>query len=160
MSTDLDTLDLKILALLQRDASLTTRELAERAGVSLSPCWRHIQHLRDEGYIRSSIAVVDRHKLGFLVLVFAQVKIGRLTQAAHENLVKEIVRTPEILECYTILGETGLMLKVVAPSVDAYEKVLLSRIACLPGVQDVRSTVTLLDIKSTTAVPLNERRLR
>ena len=83
MPPDLDAIDMKILTLLQQDASLSTAELAERVGVSQSPCWRRIQRLREEGYIKATVAIVDRQKLGYMMQIFAQVKMSRLTQ---ENL--------------------------------------------------------------------------
>jgi len=160
VSAELDGLDLKILALLQRDASLSTQALADRVGVSLSPCWRHVQRLREQGFIKCTVALTDRQKLGFKLLVFARVKIGQLSDEASAELFQSIRRIREVLECHTVLGEMELMLKIVATSVEDYERVLQSEIARLPAVLDVRSTVTLLEIKNTTAVPLHARKLR
>jgi len=160
MPSDLDAIDLKILTLLQQDASLSTADLAERVGVSQSPCWRRIQRLREEGYIKSTVAIVDRQKLGFMMQIFAQIKITRLTDEARAELVRQINSIPEILECYTVFGEMDVMMKIVAPDVIWYQEFLFSVIMKLPGVQDVRSIVTLLETKSTTAIPLKARKFR
>jgi Lrp/AsnC family transcriptional regulator len=160
MPSDLDAIDLKILTLLQQDASLSTADLAERVGVSQSPCWRRIQRLREEGYIKSTVAIVDRQKLGFMMQIFAQIKMSRLTDEARAELVREINDIPEILECYTVFGEMDVMMKVVAPDVIWYQEFVFSVIMKLPGVQDVRSIVTLLETKSTTAIPLKARKFR
>jgi Lrp/AsnC family transcriptional regulator len=160
MPSDLDAIDLKILTLLQQDASLSTADLAERVGVSQSPCWRRIQRLREEGYIKSTVAIVDRQKLGFMMQIFAQIKMTRLTDEARAELVREINDIPEILECYTVFGEMDVMMKIVAPDVIWYQEFVFSVIMKLPGVQDVRSIVTLLETKSTTAIPLKARKFR
>ena len=160
MPSELDTIDLKILALLQQDASLSTSDVAERVGVSQSPCWRRIQRLRDEGYIKSTVVIVDRVKLGYMMQIFAQVKMTRLTDEARADLVKQINHIPEILECYTVFGEMDVMMKVVAPDVLWYQEFVFSVLMKLPGVQDVRSIVTLLETKHTTAIPLKARKFR
>ena len=160
MPAEIDAIDLKILALLQQDASLSTGDVAERVGVSQSPCWRRIQRLRDEGYIKSTVAIVDRAKLGYMMQIFAQVKMSRLTDEARADLVKQINNIPEILECYTVFGEMDVMMKVVAPDVLWYQEFVFSVLMKLPGVQDVRSIVTLLETKNTTAIPLKARKFR
>ena len=160
MPPEVDSIDLKILALLQQDASLSTAELAERVGVSQSPCWRRIQRLREEGYIKATVAILDRHKLGFQIQIFAQAKILRLSEQDRAEFVRQIDNIPEIVECYTVFGEMDVMMKVIAPDVLWYQEFIFSVLMKLPGVQDVRSIVTLLEAKSTTAIPLKTRRLR
>jgi Lrp/AsnC family transcriptional regulator len=160
MPSELDTIDLKILTLLQQDSSLSTGDVADRVGVSQSPCWRRIQRLRDEGYIKSTVVIVDRVKLGYMMQIFAQVKMTRLTDEARADLVKQINNIPEILECYTVFGEMDVMMKVVAPDVLWYQEFVFSVLMKLPGVQDVRSIVTLLETKNTTAIPLKARKFR
>jgi Lrp/AsnC family transcriptional regulator len=160
MSPDLDTIDIKILALLQQDASLSTAEVAERVGVSQSPCWRRIHRLREEGYIKSTVVILDRQKLGFTLQIFAQLKMSRLKEEERADLMRQIQSIPEILEFYTVFGEMDAMLKIVAPDVVWYQEFVFSVIMKLPGVKDVRSIVTLLETKSTTAVPLKPRKFK
>jgi Lrp/AsnC family transcriptional regulator len=156
----LDTVDLKLLGLFQRDASLSTAELAGRVGISQSPCWRRLQRLRDEGYIKAVVAIADRHKLGFSMQIFAQLKMARLTADERAELLRLIDSIPEILECCPILGEMDLMLKVIVPDVLWYQDFLVSVIMKLPGVKDVHSIVTLAEIKNTTVIPLHPRTLK
>ncbi|WP_129775315.1 Lrp/AsnC family transcriptional regulator [Peristeroidobacter soli] len=160
MPSELDTIDLKILNLMQQDASLSTAELAERVGLSQSPCWRRIQRMREEGYIKSQVVIVDRLKLGYHMQMFAQVKMTRLSESERADFVRQIQGIPEILECYTVFGEMDVMLKVIAPDVMWYQEFIFSTLLKLPGVVDVRSIVTLVEMKSTTAVPLKTRKPR
>jgi Lrp/AsnC family transcriptional regulator len=157
---ELDNIDIKILDHLQKDASLSTADLAERVGLSQSPCWRRIQRMRDEGIIQSQVAILDRQKLGFHMQIFALVKMTTLTEEKRAEFVKAVANTPEILECYTVFGEMDVMLKVLAPDVNWYQDFIFATILKLPGVIDVRSTVTLQQTKCTTAIPLQLRRMR
>jgi Lrp/AsnC family transcriptional regulator len=154
---DLDAIDLRILEHLQRDASLSTAELAEKIGLSQSPCWRRIQRLRDEGYIKQQVALLDRGKLGLDMQIFAQLKVARLDDQERAAFERAINSTPEIVECYSIFGELDLMIKVVAPDVRWYQDFVFSTLMKLPGVEDVRSVMTLSELKYTTAMPLPRR---
>ncbi|MFL5296636.1 MAG: Lrp/AsnC family transcriptional regulator [Phenylobacterium sp.] len=160
MPASLDAIDIKILELMQRDASLSTADLAERVGLSQSPCWRRIQRLREEGYIKAIVAIVDAEKLGFHMQIFAQVKMTTLTDDDRAAFYKAIHNIPEILECWTLFGEMDAMLKVMAPDVRWFQEFVFNVILKLPGVTDVRSIVTLSASKSTTAIPLRARQFR
>lgn len=155
MPADIDVVDLKILGVLQRDASLSTAEVAERVGLSQAPCWRRIQRLRDAGYIRATVILLDRHKLGFNLQIFAQLKMSRLNDTARAELLRQIDSIPEILECYTVLGEIDMVMKVVVPDILWYQEFLVTVIMKLPGVRDVHSIVTLSEKKNTTVIPAN-----
>lgn len=158
MPAELDPIDIKILALLQQDASLSTSDLAERVGLSQSPCWRRIQRMRDEGFIKANVVLLDPEKLGYQMKIFAQVKIGRLSDEQREEFFRKIQNIPEILECYTVFGEMDTLLKVLAPDVKWYQEFIFSTLMKLPGVEDIRSIVTLSEAKNTTAVPLVARK--
>ena len=160
MSSELDAIDTKILELMQRDASLSTAELAERVGLSQSPCWRRIQRLREEGYIKAQVVIVDRQKLGFKMQIFAQVKMTTLTEPERGAFYKAINSIPEIQDCWTVFGEMDVMMKILAPDVSWYQDFIFSVLLKLPGVVDVRSIVTLGSQKSTMAVPLVARQFR
>jgi Lrp/AsnC family transcriptional regulator len=139
---------------------MSTAELAEKVGVSQSPCWRRIQRLREEGFIKSTVALVDRVKLGLHMQIFAQVKMSRLSDGERAEFIRAVDNVPEILECYTIFGEMDVLMKVLAPDVMWYQEFIFSTIMKLPGVQDVRSIVTLAEMKNATAIPLKVRKLR
>jgi Lrp/AsnC family transcriptional regulator len=160
MPATLDAIDIKILDLMQRDASLSTAELAERVGLSQSPCWRRIQRLREDGYIKAVVAIIDHQLLGFHMQIFAQVKMTTLSDEDRAAFHKAINNVPEILECWTVFGEMDAMLKVLAPDVTWYQDFIFNVILKLPGVIDVRSIVTLAESKSTTAIPLRARQFR
>jgi Lrp/AsnC family transcriptional regulator len=160
MPVSLDAIDIKILDLMQRDASLSTAELAERVGLSQSPCWRRIQRLREEGYIKGVVAIVDPKLMGFNMQIFAQVKMTTLTDDERANFHRAINAIPEILDCWTVFGEMDAMLRVLAPDVTWYQDFIFNVILKLPGVIDVRSIVTLTESKSTTAIPLRARQFR
>jgi Lrp/AsnC family transcriptional regulator len=156
----LDAIDIKILDVMQRDASLSSAELAERVGLSQSPCWRRIQRLKEAGYIKGVVAIVDQELLGFPMQIFAQLKMTTLSEADRAAFHRAIHAVPEIVECWTVFGEMDLMLKVLAPTVGWYQDFIFAVLLKLPGVVDVRSIVTLGQQKSTTAVPLNARQFR
>lgn len=154
MTEELSIFDIKILDQLQKDASLSTVELAEVVGLSQSPCWRRLQRLKDDGYIKKQVAILDREKLGYGLHIFAFVKVSRLSPKERETFKTKIEATPEILECYTIFGEMDLLLKIQAKSMNWYQQFLMDFLMNLPGVENVNSTATLGEIKSTTAIPI------
>jgi Lrp/AsnC family transcriptional regulator len=154
MAEELTRLDIKILEQIQEDASLSTTELAERVGLSQSPCWRRLQRLRDEGYIQGQVALLNRRKFGESLYVFATLKMATLTEDQRAEFARKIAATPEIMECHTIFGERDVMLKVIAKSLDWYQRFIFNVILKMPGVQDIQSIVALSEIKNTTAIPV------
>ena len=152
--TDLDPFEKKILRELQQDASLTTADLAERVGLSATPCWRRINRLEQDGYIRARVALVDRRKVGLNAHIFAQVKLNAHGRANLDEFGAAIQGFPEVLDCFVLMGSTDFMLRIVAKDIDAYEKFFFDRLSKLPGVQEINSTVALSEIKSTTALPI------
>ncbi len=154
MSDELSKVDLRILEQLQRDCSLSSGELAEKVGLSQSPCWRRLQRLKEDGYIRRQVALVDPAKFGPVIYIFAFLRMATLTETQREDFIRKVELTPEILECHAIFGEMDIMIKVIAPSMDWYQNFMFKTLLKLPGVQNVQSTVTLTELKSTTAIPL------
>lgn len=152
---DLDRYERKILQLLQEDASLSTAAIAERVGLSASPCWRRIDRLEREGFIRRRVALLDRQKVGLNAHIFAQVKLNAHGRANLDEFTAAIRELPEVLECYVLMGQVDFMLRIVAPDIEAYERFFFDRLSQLPGVQEVNSTVALSEIKATTALPLD-----
>ncbi|MFN4184907.1 MAG: Lrp/AsnC family transcriptional regulator, partial [Hyphomonas sp.] len=94
MSEELSVFDIKILEQLQKDCSVSTVELADIVGLSQSPCWRRLQRLKDEGYIRQQVAILDREKLGYGLHIFAYVKVARLSEKDREVFLRKIQNTP------------------------------------------------------------------
>jgi len=133
---------------------MSTTDLAVRVGLSQSPCWRRLQRLKDEGYIKRQVAILDRSKLGSSLYIFAYLKMATLTEKERAEFVRNIQLIPEIVECHTVFGEMDIVLKVIARSLEWYQKFIFDTILKLPGVQDIQSTVTLVELKSTTEIPL------
>lgn len=152
--TSLDEFEKKILRELQRDASLTTAQIAERVGLSSSPCWRRIDRLEREGYIKSRVAVLDRRKIGLNAHIFAQIKLNAHGRANLDEFSAAIRSFPEVLDAYVLMGTTDFMLRIVAKDIDAYEKFFFEKLSKLTGVQEIQSTVALSEIKSTNELPI------
>jgi len=152
--TDLDPYERKILRELQADASLTTAGVAERVGLSASPCWRRIDRLEREGFIRRRVALVDRRKVGLNAQIFAQVKLNAHGRANLDEFSEAIRGFPEVLDAYVLMGPMDFMLRIVAKDIDAYERFFFDQLSRLPGVQEINSTVALSEIKSTSELPI------
>jgi Lrp/AsnC family transcriptional regulator len=159
MEDELSDFDLKILDQLQNDCSLSSVELAERVGLSQSPCWRRLQRLRDAGYIQKQVAILDRSKFAPIPYIFAYLKMDVLTDAERADFIRKINLIPEIVECHTVFGEMDIMIKVMVYSMDWYQSFVFNTLTKLPGVTGVESTVTLGELKSTTAIPIRKMKL-
>ncbi|WP_313439420.1 Lrp/AsnC family transcriptional regulator [Novosphingobium sp.] len=152
--SDLDPYERKILRELQRDASQTTAQIAERVGLSSSPCWRRIDRLEREGFIKRRVALVDRKKVGLDAHVFAQVKLNAHGRANLDEFSAKIREFPEVLDCYVLMGSVDFLIRVVAADIEAYEKFFFEKLSQLPGVQELNSIVALSEIKATTELPI------
>lgn len=152
--TDMDPFEIKILRELQRDANQTTAQVAERVGLSVSPCWRRIDRLERDGFIKKRVAIIDRRKVGLNAHVFAQVKLNAHGRANLDEFSAAIRGFPEVLDAYVLMGTTDFMLRIVARDIDAYESFFFDQLSKLPGVQEINSTVALSEIKATTELPL------
>lgn len=151
---DLDNFDRRILALLQQDVSLSTAAVAEAVGLSASPCWRRIDRLERDGFIKQRVALVDRTKVGLKAQIFAQVKLNAHGRANLDQFAVAIRDIPEVLECHVLMGSVDFMLRIVAADIESYERLFFERLSQLPGVQEINSTVALSEIKYTTALPV------
>ena len=150
----IDSWDRHILAVLQEDSALSMAELAERVGLSQSPCWRRVQRLRAEGIIRAEVALVDRGKVGLKTQIFAQVKLSAQGRQHLDEFSEAIRRFPEVLECWVLMGPVDFLLRIVAPDVESYERFFFERLSRVPGIQEITSTVALSEIKATTVLPV------
>jgi Lrp/AsnC family transcriptional regulator len=151
----LDRYEKRILALLQDDASLSVAAVAEKIGLSSSPCWRRIDRLEREGFIKRKVALVDRKKVGLNAQIFAQIKLNAHGRANLDEFAAAIRAFPEVLECYVLMGSVDFLIRIVTTDIEAYERFIFDRLSQLPGVQEVNSTVALSEIKATTALPIH-----
>ena len=155
MHSDLDAYDRRILELLQEDASLSSAQIAERVGLSQSPCWRRIQRLKEEGVIRGQVTLLDRKKVGLNTQIFAEVKLNAHGRSNFTEFTDAIRGVPEVLECYVLMGSVDFLLRIVTPDIEAYERFFFEKLSNVPGIQEVNSIVALSEIKSTTSLPLS-----
>jgi len=149
----LDPTDRRILAALQRDATLSIGALADIVGLSSTPCWKRVKRLEDEGILRARVALVDREKLGLGVTVFVAIRTAAHDEAWLETFAEGVRRIPEIVEFYRMSGEVDYLLKVVCADIADYDRIYkqLIRVAKL---HDVSSSFAMEQIKYTTEVPL------
>ncbi|MCB1483899.1 MAG: Lrp/AsnC family transcriptional regulator [Hyphomicrobium sp.] len=152
--TNLDAIDRKILSLLQDDCRLTMQEIAERVGLSASPCHRRIKIMEEAGIIRRYIALVDQRKVGLPVSVFVSIKLERQREKDLEAFSKAISRWPEVLECYLMTGHRDYLLRVVVEDLTAYETFLKHKLTLVPGVASIESSFALDQIKYSIALPM------
>ena len=149
----LDDKDRKILDLLQTDALTPVAELANQVGLSTTPCWRRIQKLEEDGFIRKRVALLDRTKLNVGVTVFVAVKATRHSANWLDAFRAILDSVPEVVEAYRLSGDIDYLLKIVVPSIAAYDAVY-KRLIELVEFADVSSSFAMEDMKFTTALPL------
>ena len=149
----LDLKDRRILIELQRDSRLTMQELGDRVGMSSSACWRRVKSLEEDGVIDRYAVIANTRKAGFGLSSMVHVSLARHEQKNVENFIREVMRHPEVLECFATSGEADFHLRVVVEDIDAYNKFLDGFIFRLPGVSQVRSNIVLKEIKTDTALP-------
>lgn len=150
----LDSYERKILALLQEDCSLSATDIAERVGLSTTPCWRRIQRLRESGIIARQVALVDRRKIGLNAQIFAQVKLNAHGRQHLDEFTAAIRGFPEVLEAYVLMGPVDFLLRIVAADIEAYERFFFDKLSTLQGVQEINSIAALSEVKYTTCLPL------
>lgn len=149
-----DSIDRKLLALLQADGRMTTQDLAERVGLSPSPCYRRIKLLEKRGVIARYIAVVDQKAAGFPVSVFISIKLERQKEQDLERFATAISGWSEVLECYLMTGRRDYLLRVVVADLASYEQFLKQKLTRLEGVSSIESSFALDQIKYTNALPI------
>lgn len=149
-----DQIDLKILAILQQDGALAVSEIGERVGLSTTPCWRRIQNLEKAGVIRKRVVLLDRRKLNVPLTVFVMVRTNQHNQDWLEKFAKGVAEIPEVLEFYRMSGTVDYMLRVVVPTVEAYDGVY-KRLIAVAELAEVSSSFAMEEIKYTTALPLD-----
>ena len=155
----LDARDIQILALLQRDASLTSADVAKRLHLSQSPCWRRINRIEQAGLIQRRVALLDREKLGMEVVVFATIGLSVHGRTQLQAFEQEIAAHPEVVECYTMTGAWDYMLKIVTRDVRHYERFIREHLLAMPAIREMHSHVAVTEIKNSTQLPL-ETQLR
>jgi Lrp/AsnC family leucine-responsive transcriptional regulator len=150
----LDGLDRKILQHLQRDGRMSLADLAEKVGLSPSPCLRRVRMLERDGVIARYVAVLDQRAVGLPVSVFVSIKLDSQRQEALDRFAKAIERWPEVLECYLMTGPRDYWLRVVVPDLDAYERFVKQKLTRLEGIASIESSFALEQVKYTNVLPV------
>lgn len=153
----LDRIDYRILAELQETGDMTVQELGDRVGLSHTPCWRRVRRLEKERIIVRRVALLDGERLDLTVNVFVNVSLKRHQENALNRFEEAVQDVPEIVECYSVSGETDFLLRVVVADVSAYEHLLKATLVHLPEVGNLTSTFALRQVKYSTALPLPRR---
>ena len=151
---DLDAIDRRIVAALQADGRLSNVDLAEKVGLSPSPCLRRVTRLERDGFIESYRAMLGRKKIGLGLTVFVGVKIEGHADDRATTFEEEVVAFPEVIACHMIAGEADYLLEVTVPDLDAYQQFLVSKLLDLPLVREVRSNIAIQTLKAGAALPL------
>jgi len=152
----LDRLDKRILREIQRDGTITNLELAERIGLSPSPCARRVKQLEYTGIILGRVTLLDPKKLELKLTALIQISMDRHTPDRFEKFEERITSYAEVIECLLITGQSAdYQIKVVVPDMEYYQEFLLNKITRIDGVTDVHSSFMLREVQNTTALPLD-----
>jgi DNA-binding Lrp family transcriptional regulator len=151
----LDRIDREIMALLQDDGRMTNVELAERVGLTAPPCLRRVRALEQAGLIRGYHADLEPARLGYPITVFAMVSLK--SQAEHDLAAFEahVAAIPEVRECHMLNGEIDFILKIVAPDLERFQRLLTTQLTAAPNVASVKSSLTIRTAKAASGVPVD-----
>jgi len=150
----LDAIDLRIVIELQADARLSNVELANRVGLSPSPCLRRVKRLEREGYIEGYRAALRRERVGLGLSVFISVKIDRHANEHALTFERAVNSMPEVIACHLVSGEADYFLEVVVPDLEHYQRFLVGKLLNLPIVREVRSNIAIETLKAGGPLPL------
>lgn len=149
-----DAVDAKILALIQEDAGLSVAEVAERVGLSSSPCWRRIKRMEEAGVITGRATLLDREKLGLNFEVYATLKLSLPTKENLDAFEAAIRTFPEVVQCATVTGEADYVMRVITRDMHAFDEFLREKVLSLGVVANVQSRIVMRSVKNSTAIPL------
>lgn len=149
MASTLDDVDLKILRLLQEDAKLTTKQLADKVSLSTTPVFERLKRLEREGYIKKYIAVLDAEKLGYGFQVFCSVKLKQMSRDVAKAFVSVIRDIPQVTACYNVSGEFDYLLSINAPDMRYYNDFIINVLGTVESIGSIQSTFVMKEIKQT-----------
>lgn len=149
----MDHTDLKILTLLQADASLSVADIAAQVNLSPTPCWRRIQKMEESGVIRARVALVDPLKVGLGLTVFVEIETGDHSGDWLARFAHAVLQMAEVMEVYRMAGDVDYLLKVVVADMEAFDEFYRRLIADVP-MKNVTSRFAMEHVKSTTALPI------
>ncbi|MGF7168536.1 Lrp/AsnC family transcriptional regulator [Sphingobium xanthum] len=150
----LDGFDRKILSVLQEEPDITVSALAERIGLSQTPCWRRLKALENEGFIARRAVILDAKRLGFIVDVFAHVRLSHHDGDTLDRFEDAVRSHPEVVSCFSMSGESDYLMRILCRSIEDYDRFLKKVLLHLPGVASVNSSFSLKTVKQTTDLPI------
>ncbi len=153
MST-LDHIGRKIIAAIQSDGRITVQELADKVGLSPSPCARRVKMMEDEGIIKGYSAVIDQAKIGLPVSAFASIKLEKQREDHLDRFAQAIARWPEVADCYLMTGQYDYLMRVVVADLAAYERFLKTKLTRLEGVASIETSFALGQTKRSEVLPV------
>jgi len=150
----LDTVDLRILAELQQDGSLTNVELARRVHLSPSPCLTRVKALETNGVIQRYVALADPKAVGLGLNVFISISLKEQTREALAEFERRIAEHDQVMECYLMTGDSDYLIRVVVADIGELERFILNQLTPIPGIEKIRSSFALKQVRYKTALPL------
>jgi Lrp/AsnC family leucine-responsive transcriptional regulator len=154
MAEVLDETDLQILRTLQKNAKLTTKELADAVHLTPTPVFERQKRLERQGYIKKYVAILDPDKLGLGLLVFCKVKLTQINHEIADAFVRRIMRIPEVTECYNTSGQYDYLLKVRAANMKQYQEFVLNKLGEIENLSSIESTFVMSEIKQNYGIKL------
>ncbi|KCZ48398.1 Lrp/AsnC family transcriptional regulator [Hyphomonas pacifica] len=155
MAQELDAVDARILDIIQHDAGLSVAEIADRVGLSSSPCWRRIKRMEEAGFITGRVTLLDNNSLGLNFEVLASVKLALPSRENLEAFERMVQDWQEVVECMTVTGAVDYMIHIVTTDMHAYDNFLRDKLLGSALVSDVQSRIVIRVAKRTTALPLD-----
>jgi Lrp/AsnC family leucine-responsive transcriptional regulator len=151
----LDAIDRRIIAAVQADGRITANDLAERVGLSPSPCARRLRLLEESGIIKGYTAMIDQKKVGLPISAFASIKLERQREEDLDRFAKAVARWPEVADCYLMTGQRDYLMRIVVRDLEAYESFLKDKLTRLDGVASIETSFALGQIKRSEILPLD-----
>ena len=150
----LDAIDIRILSELQQDDGLSNVELARRVNLSPSPCLMRVRALEKQGVIRQYVALADPQALGLGLNVFISISLKEQSKAALADFESRIAEHDEVMECYLMTGDSDYLIRVAVANMAALERFILDQLTPIPGVEKIRSSFALKQVRYKTALPM------
>ncbi len=150
----IDDIDRLILHYLQNDARISNIELADKIGLSPSPCLRRVKALEDKGIIRRYVGLVDPKALGLPISIFINISLERQERSQMEEFEGKIKSFPEVMGCYLMTGSSDYLVRIVVPELEAFERFLADHLTRIPGVSNIQSSVAIKQVVYNTELPL------
>jgi len=151
----LDQKDFQILKLLQEDANITNKEIAEETGLTITPVYERVKKLIAFGIIKNKVFLLDRKKLGLNLIVLISVSLKEHMKENVNHFMKEVVKHKEVVECFHLTGTFDFQLKVYVSDMDEYQKFILNKLSVIKNIGHIESYFVMTEVKNTTSLPIS-----